>query len=419
MAPYVFTHGREAALTVFIGFLFGFVLERAGFGNSRNLAAQFYLHDMRVLKVMFTAIVTAMLLLFLSSALGLLDFGAVSVPLTYLWPAILGGLLLGVGFIIGGYCPGTSLVSAATWKVDGFFYVAGVLAGLFVFGQTVPSYWNFFHTAGAWGRITIPELLGIDAGWVVLGVVLMAVCAFAFAEFAERLLAADPNAKSPTTQVRRFRRGAVALGGTLGLVVLLVGQPSVSRKMKWAQARLDQTLANRTVHIDAAELLSLMRNNQVRLALVDVRNERDFNVFHLLDAQNVSLDRLQRGWGSDLPGASVVVVMSNDERQADEAWRRLAVQLNPGNFLTKGEGNRVYILAGGLNRWLDLYRDRKTDAPGPDVPATGDELCRHQFTAALGDRGPIARPEANAIDRKFQSKVKVVSAKRAAGGGCG
>ncbi len=111
--------------------------------------------------------------------------------------------------------------------------------------------------------------------------------------------------------------------------------------------------------------------------------------------------------------------MSNDEREADEAWRRLAVQLNLGSFVTKGEGNRVYILAGGLNRWLDLYRDGKTDAPGPDVPANGNDLCRHRFTAALGARVSLARPEANVIDRKFQSKVKVVSAKRAAGGGCG
>jgi hypothetical protein len=86
-----------------IGFGFGFALEKAGFGNSCKLAAQFYLHDMTVLKVMFTAIVVAMVLLFAASGLALVDFDRIYVNETYLWPALLGGLLLGVGFIIGGY----------------------------------------------------------------------------------------------------------------------------------------------------------------------------------------------------------------------------------------------------------------------------------------------------------------------------
>ena len=56
-----------------IGFGFGFVLERAGFGRSTKLAAQFYLHDMTVFKVMFTAIVTGLLGLVILSGLGLAD----------------------------------------------------------------------------------------------------------------------------------------------------------------------------------------------------------------------------------------------------------------------------------------------------------------------------------------------------------
>ncbi len=419
MAPYTFTHGQEAWLTVLIGFLFGFVLERAGFGNARNLAAQFYLHDMRVLKVMFTAIVTAMLLVFLTSALGLLDFGLVGVPLTYLWPGIVGGLLLGVGFIIGGYCPGTSLVSLSTWKVDGFFYVAGVLFGLFVFGQTVPAVWEFFNNAGAWGRATIPDLLGVDAGWIVLGVVVMAVGAFAFAELMERRFALAAVPVQSSRSLRLFRRSAVTLGIVLGTVVLLIGQPSVERKMAWANDALDTSLKERVVHVDPAEVLGLMRNNQIQLALVDVRSEGDFNVFHLLDAQHVTREELGRGWAARLPGSAIVVVMSNDEREAEEAWKRLAIQLNPSVYATGGEGNRVYILAGGLNRWLDVYRERQANVPGPEVPATGNDHSRHRFAVALGGREALARPEAKAVDRKFPTKVKVVSAKRHAGGGCG
>jgi hypothetical protein len=107
MAPFdivaVFGTAGSIVVLVLIGFGFVFALERAGFGNSRNLAAQFYLHDMTVLKVMFTAIVVAMLLVFWASALMQLDFERVFVNPTYLWPGIIGGLLLGMGFIIGGY----------------------------------------------------------------------------------------------------------------------------------------------------------------------------------------------------------------------------------------------------------------------------------------------------------------------------
>ena len=111
-------HWESYLVSLAIGIAFGVVLEVAGFGDSRRLAAQFYLGDMTVLKVMFTGIVVAMVMVFAASAAGLLDFNLVWVNPTYLWPGIVGGLIMGVGFIIGGFCPGTSLVSAATGRLD-------------------------------------------------------------------------------------------------------------------------------------------------------------------------------------------------------------------------------------------------------------------------------------------------------------
>jgi hypothetical protein len=119
-----------------IGAAFGAVLENAGFGDSRKLAAQFYLKDMTVLKVMFTGILTACLLIFLLAALGYLDVSQLFVNPTFLWPGIVGGLVMGVGFVIGGYCPGTSLVSMASLKVDGMLFFLGAIVGAGVFGET-------------------------------------------------------------------------------------------------------------------------------------------------------------------------------------------------------------------------------------------------------------------------------------------
>jgi hypothetical protein len=169
-----------------IGFSFGFVLERAGFGDSRKLAAQFYLHDMTVLKVMFSAIVTCMALVLWTVGLGWLDFDKLWVNPTYLWSGIVGGLIFGVGFVVGGYCPGTSLVAVATLKLDGLLFASGVVGGILLFGYTVPAVEQFWNLSGYVGRLTLDDWLGLPLPLVGLLVALMAVGMFAAGEAVER-----------------------------------------------------------------------------------------------------------------------------------------------------------------------------------------------------------------------------------------
>ncbi len=177
----------KAVAVLLLGFGFGFVLERAGFGDSRNLAAQFYLHNMRVFKVMFTAIIVAMVLIFLCSSLQIIDFSRIWVNPTFVWPQIVGGLLFGVGFIIGGYCPGTALVASATWKLDGVFFSIGVAAGLFLFGEAVPAFWQWYIGSGAKGHYMLSDWLGIDPGIIVLAMTAMAIGCFMVVELVERI----------------------------------------------------------------------------------------------------------------------------------------------------------------------------------------------------------------------------------------
>ena len=175
-----------------IGFAFGFILESSGLGDSRKLAAQFYWKDLTVFKVMFTAIIVCMTLLFWSTALGWLDYEEVWVNPTYLWPGVLGGLIMGVGFIIGGYCPGTSLVSMATLKIDGLFFVAGVAIGVFLFGETVQLFNDFWHSSHL-GRFTLPEWLDLPTGVVVLLLVSLALLAFWLGEKLRRAIYGEPR----------------------------------------------------------------------------------------------------------------------------------------------------------------------------------------------------------------------------------
>ena len=166
---------------VAIGIAFGFALEQAGLGDARKLAGQFYFTDFTVLKVLFTAIVTAMLGAFWLSRLGVLDLGRVYVPETFLLPQLAGGALFGLGFVISGLCPGTSCVAAATGRGDGALVMLGMFAGVLLTGLQFGAIRNFYDSTarGAW---TLPQMLHVPYGVVVCGVVLMALAVFRLSE---------------------------------------------------------------------------------------------------------------------------------------------------------------------------------------------------------------------------------------------
>ena len=191
--PLTFASEEFRLLTgLVLGFLFGFVLERAGFGNARKLAGQFYLNDMTVFKVMFTAILVAMVGLFGLQAVGLADISMMWINPTFMPAQAVGGFLLGVGFIMSGLCPGTSVVSMATGRLDGLVYVGGFTAGTLGFAVGYPVFEDLL-TMGDLGVLTLPEVTGISWGIVAFGVVLMAIGGFAGATWVERWTAAKAD----------------------------------------------------------------------------------------------------------------------------------------------------------------------------------------------------------------------------------
>jgi len=174
------------------GFAFGFVLERAGFGSSKKLAAQFYLRDMTVLKVMFTAIVTAMLGLVVLRSVGLVDMEKIYVNPTFLGPQVAGGLIFGAGFAIGGYCPGTSVVAAATGKIDALAFLGGAMAGILGFAGAYGKIARF-ATSGGGKRQFLMDWLHLSYGTVAILVTLLALGMFAGAEWIERKMRGSPE----------------------------------------------------------------------------------------------------------------------------------------------------------------------------------------------------------------------------------
>jgi uncharacterized protein len=178
--------GDSGALivAVIVGIAFGWCLERAGMGSARKLAGQFYLSDLTVFKVMFSAIVTAMLGAFWLGRFGILDLSRVYVPETFVVPQLVGGLVFGIGFAIGGLCPGTSCVAAATGRGDGMMLVGGMFSGVLLTGLSF-RWLDAFYQSTPRGAFTLPQALSLPYGVVVALVVLVALAGFRGAEWIE------------------------------------------------------------------------------------------------------------------------------------------------------------------------------------------------------------------------------------------
>ena len=168
-----------------VGIGFGFILEQAGFSSSRKLAGVFYGYDSVVLKVFFTAAVTGMLGLLYFSLFGWIDLSMIWVNPTYLWSAIIGGIIMGAGFIIGGFCPGTSVCAAAIGKIDAMVFVGGIFLGIFAFGEFYPMI-KSLYMAEYLGQIKLSKILGISQGTLTFFVIIAALIMFWIAEIAEK-----------------------------------------------------------------------------------------------------------------------------------------------------------------------------------------------------------------------------------------
>jgi len=171
-----------------IGIGFGFALEQAGFSSSRKLAGMFYGYDTTVLKVFFTAAIVAMLGTQFLQYFGLLSMDQVFINQYYMYAAIVGGVIMGAGFIMGGFCPGTSISAISIGKIDAMVYLLGGAFGAFLFGELYPKMEKLF-LAEYKGPVKLSESLGISDGVFILLVIVAAVGMFWIAEKAEKKFA--------------------------------------------------------------------------------------------------------------------------------------------------------------------------------------------------------------------------------------
>jgi uncharacterized protein len=178
------------------GVLFGWVLESAGFGSPCKLTGQFRLSDWSVLKVMFTAIVVAAAGLLIFQVMGWMAADAVFVPSAMVAAAAVGGLLVGAGFAVGGYCPGTSVVGFFSGRLDAGVFLLGLLLGTLAFaGLYGPAMEALMNAAEVMAGDTVPDAWGIAPWVLVLGMAAALVGVFVWGGRFERASRGPVTAK--------------------------------------------------------------------------------------------------------------------------------------------------------------------------------------------------------------------------------
>ncbi|MGE0494247.1 MAG: YeeE/YedE thiosulfate transporter family protein [Vulcanimicrobiota bacterium] len=359
--------GDNTALMVAfgLGLGFGFFLERAGFGSAKKLTAQFYFRDLAVLKVMFTAIVTAAVGLFLLSWGGLVDLAQVSLKPT-LWAAnILGGLILGMGFVIGGYCPGTSVVGSATGRLDAWTYMGGLAFGMFCFGEVVglaPRLAALIDLSEA-PRLTLAQLSGLPYGLLVLAVAVMAGLAFLAAEWAEVKLGGKKLEDQPLLGASGWNVSRALLGLLLagGVVAAAAGNPYRGPRLTIHQDELASLIQQEADHMTVDELADHMIAGTVDFRLIDVRPAEAYARGTIAGAESIPLAELVK---TDFDPREKLVLFTDGQTHAAEAWI----------FLQARGMKSVYVLLGGLDAWHDevLY----PEVSDPDDPADARRIAR-------------------------------------------
>ena len=170
---------------VLLGMGFGFALESSGFSSSRKIIGTFFGYDFVVVKVFFTAAIVASMGLLYLNYFGLLDFSKLYIQPTFLASAIVGGVIMGVGFSMGGFCPGTSLCAAAVGRLDGLVFFGGMFIGVFLFSEAFPLFENMYYS-GSQGAKMINSAFGISPELFTFLLVLAAVGMFVGASWLQK-----------------------------------------------------------------------------------------------------------------------------------------------------------------------------------------------------------------------------------------
>lgn len=335
LVPDIISSNLNLIAALLIGGLFGMILEQAGFSSTRKLVGLFYGYDFTVLRVFFTAGVTAMLGVMALEHFGLLDMGLVYINPAFLWSAAAGGLVMGLGFVLGGFCPGTAFCAAAIGKLDAMLFIGGAFLGVFVFAEAYPLLEGLYKAAHL-GSPQIFETLGISQGLFAFLLTLCAMGAFWAASIVENKVNGE---RKPAVRFTPYYAGLAAAGLLLAAAALLL--PGRKAALLAEAGRPGALDAFKPDLMSADEFaFRLLDGAEGRMQIVDFRSEAERAKLALPGALAFTADDLF----AKLPSKELrqrgrdYVFAAEDEADA----RRMALVAGRLGF------RRVRVLEGGV-----------------------------------------------------------------------
>jgi rhodanese-related sulfurtransferase len=380
LVPDIVTNELNLIVALLVGIGFGYVLEQAGFSSSRKLTGLFYGTDFTVLRVFFTAGLTAMAGVVLLAKLGWLDTSIIYVNSAFLPSAVAGGLIMGVGFVVGGFCPGTSFCAAAVGRLDGMAFVGGGLAGVVAFGEAFPRL-KAFYESGSLGDVTIPGYFGFAPSLFLVAMAVVAVGAFiATGRIERRVNAAGPVHAFP---LNRHRLGAAAFVAFAAIVALV---PDSRARLLAKASDAGYQRAHPVARMTADELAFRIVDRDPSIVVVDLRPPAEFARGALPGAVNMAAaDLFGRGMPSSLAQAHRRKVFIASVQRDAEAAATLAALLGYGN---------VAVLEGGWSGFRGAILDGAAGAGALDEVRAFRADAGRQIAAlmkAAASPGPVVR----------------------------
>ncbi|MCJ7772532.1 MAG: YeeE/YedE family protein [Desulfobacterales bacterium] len=154
----------DLLLGLITGILFGFFLQKGLGLRFEKHVGLFRLIDMTILKIMLTAIGVGMVGIYLFADLGVISL---SPKATSLGAQIIGGLIFGIGWATLGFCPGTIVGALGEGRWHAIWGIIGMLVGAAIYAEVYPALASTVITWGSYGKISIPDVLGINH-WIVI-----------------------------------------------------------------------------------------------------------------------------------------------------------------------------------------------------------------------------------------------------------
>lgn len=332
LVPDVIGNELNYIIAIFIGMAFGFVLEQAGFSSSKKLVGLFYGYDFTVLRVFFTAGVTAMMGVLVLGHFGLLDISLIYINPTFLWSALVGGAIMGLGFVIGGFCPGTSVCAAAIGKVDGMYFIVGSFLGVFLFAEGYP-FLETLYKAEAWGNVRIFETMGISQALFAFSLTIIAVGAFWGTTYIEKRVNGIWN---PEFNPKKLYIGITGLAIIIGLSSFVLPD----KKDVLLNAANDEIRINSASFdwMDSDELAFRLIDNDKRVQIFDLRSEKMCDSINLPNSMRMKLNNLfEKDINQMLSKRNMISLFVSDNDLTAKKGAFIASELGyTGLFLLKG-----------------------------------------------------------------------------------